>query len=146
MAYSVRADVQRLIKWITFSETSKLTNDDIDGMISEADARIDGMIGNIYEVPVTDSSDKKILTFASTRLAAYEAAKVLIVQAGGDLPAVVEGWKSSADNYIAKLVSRTIVLVNTSKRARPETSGLYSYTADDVDAPDRTWELEKDQW
>jgi len=141
--YSQVSDVQRLIKWITFSSSSKLTNDDIESMIKEADAVIDAKIGRIYNVPVTDSNDQIILTYASARLAAYEAAKVLIVQAGGDLPAIVEGWKNSADSYIASILNSDLTLENTAKRTA--TSGIYNYTSQ-PEAPDRIWELDKEQW
>ena len=144
MYYSTVEDIQRLIKWITFSSTSKLTSEDIESMISEADARIDGMIGSIYQTPITNENDKTILTYASTRLAAYEVAKVLIVQAGGELPAVVEGWKTSADNYIAKLQGREIVLENTDRQTKG--GAIYSHTAHDPKAPARIWELDKEQW
>jgi len=144
--YSTVEDVQRLVKWITFTATSKLTNDDIENMIKEADGKINGTIGQVYQIPVTDETDKVILSYASARLAAYEAAKVLIAQAGGDLPAIVQEWKTSAEEYLAKIRSRDIILENTPRRAIESSSAIYSHTAHDPAAPKKQWELGKDQW
>lgn len=146
MAYSVTADVQRLIKWITFGDTSKLTSSDITAIIAEVDAAIDGQIGQIYSVPVSNATDVKIVGYASARLAAYEAAKILINQAGGDLPQAVEEWKSDAEKRVAAVLERRIMLENTSRRTISTGQGIYSHTAHHVDRKERTWKIGTDQW
>ena len=145
MAYAVAADCQRLVKWITFGAISKLTTIDIEALITEADAQINGMIGQIYTIPVTALTDVVIVKYASVRLAAYAAAKILISQAGGDLSKTVEDWKDEADKRIADIQSRKIFLENTPTR-QVRVSGLYSHTAHDVNAPAQVWHTGKDEW
>ena len=142
--YCQAEDVQRLIKWIHFTMVSKVKLEDIEQFIKEVDSYIDSRISRIYEVPVTHETDMVILGYASARLAAYEAAKILIAQAGGDLPAIVEQWKISAEERINSILSGEVILGNTDRR-RPA-SGLYSHTAHDPDAPKRQWEVGKEQW
>ena len=147
MAYSALADVQRLIKWFVFTSTSvPLNTADVAALISEADAEINGMIGQLYTIPVTNATDIAILQYASLRMAAYAAAKILISQAGGDLPQAVQDWQTEAETRIARLQNRELVLENTGMRTVSKGAGLYSHTANHPDAPARVWQLEKDQW
>ena len=145
MAYCEVADVQQRIKWITFGATSTLTTGDIEDLIEEADAETDARIGQIYTVPVTNAADLKLVKFASVTLATYAAAKILMAQAGGDLPKIVQDWKDEAETRIDKIQTREIFLENTVTRELA-VNGPYSHTAHDPDAPARTWELGEDQW
>ena len=62
MAYCLYTDVQKIIKWTTFSATSKVTTSDITNFfIPEADAYIDAKLERVYVVPITDSDDITIL-------------------------------------------------------------------------------------
>jgi len=139
-------DVQRFIKWVKFGEESKpINNQDVEYFIDESDAEIDGRIGSVYEVPIQDENDRKIVGYISARLTAYTVAKILVGQAGGEIPDTIQEAKKEADKRIEDILARKVILENTPIRARRH-SALYSYTAHNPEAPDIKWQLDKEQW
>src|SRR4030067_2043296 len=143
MAYSDYNDVQRLIKWVTFSTTSKVTLSDITNeYIPDADAKIDGLLERLYVVPITNATDIEKLKYISARFAAAEVAQVLVLQASGDIPNVVKEWKKDAQAVLDKILTLEYDLVNSTKLALTH-GRFYSYCAsgdDDNDAPERVWQ------
>src|SRR4030042_841374 len=141
MAYSDYKDIQRLIKWVTFSATSKVTLNDITNEhIPDADKRINGLLERLYTVPITNSDDIETLKYISARYAAYEISQILILQASGEIPPVVKQWKKDADDVLNKIISLELDLPNSTKIANTNSARLYSYCADgddDNDAPER---------
>lgn len=150
MAYSTLANVQSLIKWCTFSATSKVTSTEVAGThIAEADAYIDGKISKKYQVPITDSDDIKILSFISARIAACKIAEILVLQTSGELPEIVSKWCEDANMRLGEILSFTLDLPNSTKL--DSTRGLYSYTAHGNSDNDNAgvapvWEIGEDQW
>ena len=150
MAYCDYNDIQGLIKWVTFSTTSKVTiNDLTNEHIPDADNYIDSMLERLYEVPITDSDDiDNIIKYISARLCASEVAQILVLQASGQIPPVVKEWKKSADARLGKILSLEIDLPNSTKLTLTH-GKFYSYTAhgnSDGDPPARTWKSGTEQW
>lgn len=150
MAYCDYTDIQRLIKWVVFSGSSKITITDLTNeYIPDADNYIDSKLERLYTVPITDSDDiDNILKYISARLAASEAAQVLVLQASGQIPPVVKEWKKDAEARLEKILNLEIDLSNSDKLTLTH-GRFYSYTAhgdDDNDAPDAIWEMNTDQW
>lgn len=143
MAYSALADVQRLIKWVEFDATSKVTSTEVTTyFIAEADTFIDAKLSRVYEVPITDSDDIDILKYISCRIAACEIANVLIVQANGDLSEIVQRWCEQAKERLLDILTQDILLENSTLLDASGTGRLYSFTAhgnDTYDAPDPIW-------
>lgn len=144
--YSQVEDVQRFIKWFTFEEDSKpLNTSDVNHFIKESDSKIDAMLRRVYEVPVIDDSDKELVGFISARLTAYTTAKILVGQAGGDIPDTIQEAKNQAEERLDDLLTLRLLLENTPFKIRSGSS-LYSHTAHDPKAPSIKWEREKEQW
>jgi hypothetical protein len=150
MAYSVLADVQSLIKWITFDATSKVTSTEVTStFIAEADAYIDSKLERIYAVPVTDADDIEILRYISCRKAACAIAKVLMLQASGQFVEIVKSWCEDAETKLQEILDGTVTLPNTTEV--DTTSGLYSYMAhgngdNDYAESEPIWKRTEDQW
>jgi hypothetical protein len=147
--YCSISDVQSLIKWTTFTTTSKVNTNDVADFILEADALINGRIALIYNTPITNVDDVEILKFISTRLAAYEVAKVLVMQTAGKMPEIAYSWKNSADKRIMQIISRDLILPNSTEK--DSTNGLYSFTShgnsdNDYEDTEPVWKLETEQW
>jgi len=140
MAYSALADVQRLIKWVTFDATSKVTATEVTNyFIAEADTFIDSKLARVYEVPITNSDDIEIIKYISCRMAACEIAHVLILQADGDLPEIASRWCEQAKDRLLAILTQDILLPNSTLLDASGTGRLYSFTAhgnDTYDAPD----------
>jgi len=147
MAYCTASDIQSLIKWIVFSASSKVTLSDLENFyIPEADKYIDSVLGSVYAVPVANADDIKILTFISARLVAVQVAHVLVSQAGGEPPKIIQVWQSDAERRLKDLRELKILLPNTNQCKVPESaSGLWSHTASDTSS-EETWKLNEDQW
>ena len=148
MAYCLIADVQTLIKWLTFAAGTKVTSTEVtDFHIAEADKFIDDKLSARYTVPITNTNDIKTLKYISERLAAVEAAMVLAVQAGGDIVEVVEQWKKDALARLELILTGATPLETTPITSSLEqtANGLWSYTACDPDAPEIQWKLGKDE-
>ena len=148
MAYSTVTNVQALIKWITFSASSKVTSTEVtDTHIVEADAYINSKLSKKYATPITNSTDIKVLQFISSRMAACKIAEILILQTSGEMPAIVERWYLDANTRLDEILNFTVDLPNSTKL--DSTRGLYSFTAygnGTEDAPDPQWELNEEQW
>jgi len=147
--YSDTNNIQTLIKWCTFSDTSKITVTEIQQFINDADAYIDSVLYKLYVTPITNYLDIEVLKPISARLAAIEIAHVLIVQAGGECPVIVQHWEEQVKDKLDKLLSYTIVLPNSTRQV--VSRGLYSYTAHgNADngniATEPEWELAEEQW
>jgi phage gp36-like protein len=150
MAYCDYTDIQRLIKWVTFSTSSKITISDLTNeYIPDADNYIDSKLERLYTVPITDSDDiNNILKYISARFAASEAAQVLVLQASGQIPQVVSQWRKDATERLDKILNLEIDLPNSDKLTLTH-GKFYSYTAhgdDENDAPAAIWELGESQW
>lgn len=144
--YSEIADVQRFIKWFTFKEDSiPLNNSDVRHFIKEADSKIDGMINRIYFVPIVDSTDIEIVSFISARFAAYSIAKILVGQAGGEIPDTIQEAKNEAEERLNAILSLAIILENTPFKIE-KGRAVYSHTAHDPEAPAIKWKVDKEQW
>ena len=151
MAYCVLADVQKLLKWFTFSSSSKVTSTEVTTYyIPEADKIIDSKLQRIYETPITDSDDIEILQFISCRIVACEIANVLILQADGDRSEIVDRWCELAKEKLQDILDRKILLPNSTLKDSGDR--LYSFTAHGSsflgeDAPSGpTWKIGTDQW
>ena len=92
MAYCSAADVQALIKSITFGTDSPVTLDELEMYhIPAADAYIDARLRKYYSVPITDEEDLKLIKHISMNLAAAHALGVMLDTTEGkesDNPAV----------------------------------------------------------
>lgn len=84
MAYSVLTDIESEFKDVTFSSTTAVTDDDIDGFIDQADAFIDSSISSRYEVPVTGSSSLLVLQTISILLVKARVLSILSVKTPQD--------------------------------------------------------------
>lgn len=84
MAYSVLTDIESEFKDVTFSSTTAVTDDDIDGFIDQADAFIDSSISSRYEVPVTGSSSLLVLKTISILLVKARVLSILSVKTPQD--------------------------------------------------------------
>lgn len=154
MAYCGLEDVQKLLKWFTFSTSSKVTSAEVTGYyIPEADQTIDAKLQRIYTVPITDVSDIEILKFISCRIVACEIAHVLILQGSGEVSPIVNRWCDQAKERLEKIMSQEILLPNSTLLDASDDSGgrLYSFTAHGSDtlgeeAPDPVWNMNTDQW
>lgn len=149
MAYSTIADIESLIKWTTFSTTSKVTTSEVTEYIVEADTYINSKLERIYNVPITDSDDIEILKYISSRFAAVEVAQVLILQAGGEVPTIVKEWLARAKERLEKILNLEIDLPNSTKIDLSTHGKLYSFTAygdDENDAPTPQWNTGVDEW
>jgi len=143
MAYATLANIQALIKWVTFSASSKVTSTEVtDIHIAEADAYIDSKLGKKYQVPITNATDVKILQFISARLAAVKIAEILVLQTSGEMPAIVTRWYDDANKRLEEILDFTVDLPNSTKL--DSTRGLYSYT--DTEDIDPIWKLSEEQW
>jgi hypothetical protein len=143
MAYATLANVQALIKWVTFSASSKVTSTEVTDMhIVEADAYIDSKLCKKYQVPITNATDLKVLQFISTRLAAVKIAEILVLQTSGEMPAIVERWFMDANARLEEILNFTVDLPSSTKL--DSTRGLYSYT--DTEEIDPIWKIGEDQW
>jgi phage gp36-like protein len=144
MAYSDSNDIQALIKWVTFSNTSKVTLTELQQYISDADTIIDAKLERIYTVPITDMDDMQKLKYISARMAASEVAQVLVLHSAGQIPPVVKKWQDSAYEQLEKIMDGTIELTNSQKLI--SNKGLYSYTADTANECDPIWTMSGDEW
>jgi phage gp36-like protein len=78
MAYCTVTDVQTLIKSLTFSASTKVTESEITAYhIPAADAIIDGRLRKHYTVPITNTTDLVLLKRISAQLAAGIVAAIL---------------------------------------------------------------------
>lgn len=144
MAYSDSNDIQSLIKWVTFTNTSKITITELEQYISDADTIIDSKLEKIYQVPITNMDDINILKYISARLAASEVAQVLVLHASGQIPPVISKWQKSAYEQLEKIMDRTIDLSNSTKLV--SNKELYSYTADTNNECTPRWTMSSDEW
>lgn len=149
MAYCTIADIQRLMKWFTFSATSKVTTTDITTYyIPEADTIIDSKLGRVYETPITDSDDLDIIKFISCRIVACEVGHVLVLQASGDLSDIISRWCEQAKEKLNAILTQDILLSGSTLLDTSD-GRLYSGTAhgtDDEDAPAAIWKMNTVQW
>jgi len=144
VAYTTVDEVQTLIRWVTFTGSTVLTTVQLEQLITETSAKIDGILATIYEVPITAAVDLGIIGYIAVRLAAYETAKIIILQAGGDIPAIVASWRDDAERLLQQLLEQEIMLSET-PISRAE-GGMYSHTAHSPEAPERRWSFGKEQW
>lgn len=144
MAYCDSSDIQALIKWVTFSDKSKVTITELEGYISDSDTIIDAKLDRIYQVPITNMDDINILKYISARLTASEVAQVLVLQASGQIPPVIKKWQDSAYEQLEKVFDGTIELPNSAKVTNSK--GLYSYTADTNNNCSPVWSMKEDNW
>jgi phage gp36-like protein len=144
MAYSDSNDIQALIKWVTFSNTSKVTLTELQQYISDADTIIDSKLERIYQVPITNADDINILKYISARLAAVEIAQVLVLHANGQIPPTIIKWQDAAYDRLEKILDGTIDLPNSTKLT--SNKGLYSYTADENNDCEAIWSMKDDNW
>lgn len=147
MAYCALEDVQKLIKWFTFSTTSKITSTEITSeWIPEADTVIDSKLRRVYTVPITDADDIEILKYVSCRIVACEVAHVLVLQASGEISEIVTRWCEQAKERLNEILTLDVLLPNSDLLDDSGVSGgrLYSFTAhgnSTYDAPDPIWYL-----
>jgi hypothetical protein len=142
-------NVQSLIKWTTFTDSSKVTRNDVTNFILEADAFINNRLNSVYETPITDNDDTEILKYISCRLAAFEVAQVLVLQTSGKMPEITYQWKGTAVKRLEQIISRDIILPNSTQQ--DTTKGLYSFTShgnsdNDYEDTDPLWKLGTEQW
>jgi len=144
MAYCNAGDIQSLIKWATFTNSSKITITELVNFINDADVFIDSKLERIYSTPITHMDDIEILKFISARLAASEVAQVLVLQASGQIPPVVKQWNDTAMERLGRIIDYTINLPNTSRIQ--SNKGFYSYTADENNDCEPKWTMSGDEW
>lgn len=147
MAYTTYQEVDRLLKWFSFSASSKVTITDVNTyFIPEVDAIIDGYVGRVYELPITNSDDLLILKYIATRMVACEIAHVLVLQASGEISPIVQRWCDTAKQKLKDLLTRELPLPNSTLKS---TDRLYSFTShgnSDYEAPEAKWLLNEEQW
>ena len=150
MAYCGLADVQKLLKWFTFSTDSKVTTTEVTSFyIPEADKTIDSKLQRIYTVPITNVDDIEIIKFISCRIVACEIAHVLILQSNGEISEIVTRWCDQAKERLEQILSQEILLPNSTLLASE--GRLYSFCAHgndtlDEEAPDPIWNMNENQW
>jgi len=147
--YSTVADIQSLIKWTTFSTSSKVTTTEVTEYITEADTYIDSKLERIYVVPITNANDIEVLKYVSSRFAAVEVAQILILQASGEIPSIIKEWNNKAKERLDKILTLEIDLPNSTKVELSTSGKLYSFTAygdDDNAAPSSQWNTGVDEW
>lgn len=147
MAYTTYQEVDRLLKWFTFSASSKVTITDVNTyFIPEVDTIIDGYIGRVYELPITNVTDLLILEYIATRMVACEIAHVLVLQASGEISPIVQRWCDTAKQKLQDIMTRKLPLSNSTLKS---TDRLYSFTShgnSENEAPDPMWKLNTEQW
>jgi hypothetical protein len=154
MSYCGLEDIQRLLKWFTFSASSKITSSEVTSyFIPEADKIIDSKLQRVYTVPITDSDDIEIIKFISCRIVACEISHVLVLQSSGEISPIVNRWCEQAKEKLDAILTQDILLPNSTLLDDSGDSGgrLYSFTAHGSDtlgkeAPDPIWYSDTDQW
>jgi hypothetical protein len=154
MSYCGLEDIQKLLKWFTFSASSKITSSEVTSyFIPEADKIIDSKLQRVYIVPITNSDDIEIIKFISCRIVACEIAHVLVLQSSGEVSPIVNRWCEQAKEKLDAILTQDILLPNSTLLDDSGGSGgrLYSFTAHGSDtlgeeAPDPIWNMNTDQW
>jgi hypothetical protein len=152
MSYCGLVDVQKLLKWFTFSSSSKVTSSEVTSyFIPEADKIIDSKLQRVYIVPITNADDIEILKYISCRIVACEIAHVLILQSSGEVSPIVNGWCEQAKEKLDAILTQDILLPNSTLLDDSDGGRLYSFTAHGSstlgeDAPDPVWYINTNQW
>lgn len=144
MAYATRAQIEGEFKGITFSATTPVTDSDVDRFIAEADAEIDAMLCQRYEVPITGATSALLVRTISIKIVADRVRGVLAVKTG-ETKTQQAGGKS--DSEIARTMLKDIV---AGKMKLPDASlassadGIQSYVANESFEP--TFSRDEVQW
>lgn len=134
-------DVQRLIKWTRFQYNNVLDPGDVEEFIKEAEAEVESRLSKKYQLPIAED-DKRIVKFIVVRLASFSIAKVLVVQAGGDIPETVLEWKNEAEARLKQILDDEVQLPETPEdpQWKPD-GGLLS-----IKSSEPYWKKNTDQW
>jgi hypothetical protein len=152
MSYCGLEDVQKLLKWFTFSSSSKVTSSEVTSyFIPEADNIIDSKLQRVYTVPITNSDDIEILKYISCRIVACEIAHVLVLQSSGEVSPIVNRWCEQAKEKLDDILTQDVLLPNSTLLDDADGGRLYSFTAHGSstlgeEAPDPIWNMNVDQW
>lgn len=82
MAYSSVENIQSEFKNLTISATTEVTTTEVTRFIEEADAYIDGVISQKYQVPITGAMSLIIVRQISIYLVAQRVKDILEVKTG----------------------------------------------------------------
>ena len=77
MAYCTNSDVASLFREITFSSDTAVTDTEVDDIITEVDAEINGLLYDHYEVPIVGTESLKIMKMISRYKAGHLVKTIL---------------------------------------------------------------------
>jgi hypothetical protein len=80
MAYCSATEVAADFKSITFTSTDNISDTDVAGFITEADALINAYVGSVYTVPVASGDGLNLLKLLSRSLCAARIKKIMEVK------------------------------------------------------------------
>jgi len=147
MAYSTPTLISSEFKSITFSATTKVTEDEVTQFIVEADAYIDARIGLIYTTPVTLAASPKsmeVLKTISIGLVAQRIAKIMELKSTspqGD-QAIPVDLAIQARANLEMIVKRELLLSDAVSISSVQ--GVKSYSSSNTVT--RVFDQSKTQW
>jgi hypothetical protein len=143
MAYCTNSDVVNEFKSLNTTD-GKITTTKIDTWIAQADAYINGRIGNVYTTPITGAESLLIIKEISIGLVAQRISRILDTKAispKGD-QYIPKDLIEKAEKRLDMIVNRQMVLSDATLKTTH--GGVSSYTSDNT--VDRTFDLTKNQW
>ncbi len=114
MPYSTKDDVALLLKGMTFSSITKITDAEVTDMITARDAWIDGKLSEIYQTPITGTESLKILKIISKYFVAAEVVDIVITATGKDNP-VAKRWTDFANQMLDEIISGDLDLSDAAR-------------------------------
>jgi len=134
-------DIQRMIKWTKFQYNNVLDPSDVEEFIHEAEAEVNSRLSKKYITPVAEG-DIRIVKYVVVRLTAFSIAKVLVAQAGGDLPETVIRWEEQAEKRLQDILAGELELPETEKNPSWQADGSLLSIKDS----EPFWKKGVDQW
>lgn len=106
MAYSLNSEVASLFRDITFSSTTAVTDTEVDNIIDEVDAEINGLLYDHYEVPITGVESLKIMKMISRYKAGHVVKTILEVneQTSDKVQELQTNLELKANELIKKII------------------------------------------
>ncbi len=115
--YALEADIERLLKSMEFTETSKITSADLTAILTEKTAYIDSRIAGKYETPATDTTLLAVLKIICKLLAGAEVLRTAKESIGMDVDEkdIVSKWEKRAKGMLDEIVNGELTFPNATK-------------------------------
>lgn len=141
----MESDISAELKGVTFSASTKVTSTQLAGFIAQADAMIDGKVGQRYTTPITGANALLIVKRISILLVLAIVKPIFEVKT--DDPKANQSPIGSDDYKKAMALLTDIVegnLLLSDASALGTHGGIKSYNVDEE--IDHTFEIGTDQW